>query len=370
MTYEGPLRLLISAGGTGGGVYPALAVADALGRRAEVLWVGAAGGIEERLVSRTGIPFQAIPAAGLHGVGLRALPANLLQLAQGTLAAREIIGQFDPDALFFTGGYVGGPVALAALGRPKVTFVPDIEPALSQRLIGRLATRICVTNESSRRFYRRQDKVRVTGYPTRFGDRRPTSEDARRALGLRPEVPVVLVLGGSLGARSINLATWQALPKLLPSCQLLHIVGSRDWDLLERETAGLQPDLRDRYLPVVYLEEEMAQALAAADLAVSRAGASALGEYPLFGLPAVLVPYPHGWRYQQTNAEYLAERGAALVLADEGLEAELSAKVLSLLGDRPRLQRMGAAAAKLATAGAEREIARIILAAAGKEAEA
>src|SRR4030042_5805984 len=124
------LRLLVSAGGTGGGVYPPLAILAALHARAEVLWVGGEGGVEASLVQREGIPFTAVPAAGIHGIGPRQLPGNLLRLARGVPAARRVIRRFRPDVLLFTGGYGGAAVGRAGGGRPRGSYVPDIEPRL------------------------------------------------------------------------------------------------------------------------------------------------------------------------------------------------------------------------------------------------
>ena len=135
------LRLLICAGGTGGGVYPALSVLQALDKDPlDMLWVGSEGGMEEDLVKRAGIRYTAIPAAGVHGVGLKALPGNLVRLARGVLASRRILREFNPQVLFFTGGYVAVPMALAGTGVPSLLFVPDIEPGLALKTLARFAT--------------------------------------------------------------------------------------------------------------------------------------------------------------------------------------------------------------------------------------
>ena len=346
-------------------MYPALAVVAELGEMADVLWLGGEGGIEERLVQREGLPYRSIPAAGLHGVGLRALPGNLVALLRGTLAARLELDEFKPDALFFTGGYVGGPVALAGLRRPKVAYVPDIEPALALRWIGRVSDRICVTVPESRAYYRNEGKVRVTGYPSRFAGQVPDKESGRRTLGLAPEPPVLLVLGGSKGARSINRALWSGLHELLPHAQVVHLTGERDWPEVDGVRSQLPGELAERYQAHAYLHERMGDALAAADLVVSRAGASVLGDYPLFGLPSVLVPYPHAWRYQRTNASHMAANGAAVVVEDEQLEAQLIPTVIELLRDETRRSKMAVAATGLARPGAARAIADEILAVRG-----
>ena len=345
------LRLLVSAGGTGGGVYPALAIVAALRARAEVLWVGGVGGMEASLVQRAGIAFTAVPAAGIHGVGPRQLPGNLLRLARGVPAARREITRFQPDVLLFTGGYVGVPVALASGRRPKVVYVPDLEPGLALKFVSRGAAAVCVTAEESRPFYPASQRVVVSGYPVRADLHSVGRAEARARLGLDPDGPVLLVSGGSRGARSINTAVWSCLGELLQSAQVVHVTGELDWPRVDAVRQRLEGTLGRRYHPHAYLHEEMGLALAAADLAVARAGASALGELPLFGLPAALVPYPHAWRYQRLNAQYLARSGAAVVLEDAALEAELLPTVRALLGDAGRLRGMSEAARRLSRPG-------------------
>ena len=313
--------------------------------------------MEADLVRRAGIPFEAIPAAGVHGVGVRALPGSLMRLARGIPAARRVIARFQPDVLFFTGGYVGVPVAVAGQRLPQAVFVPDIEPALALRLISRFADVITVTTEESQAYHPASKRVVVTGYPARPDLGAATQQDARRRLGLRADLPALLVFGGSRGARSINEALWACLPELLGAAQVIHITGALDWNRVPEVRSGLPVDLSERYHPYAYLHEEMGSALAAADLAVSRAGAATLGEYPRLGLPAILVPYPHAWRYQKVNAAYLEQRGVAIILEDKDLKENLAAAVLELLEDRERLEAMRRAARALDRPGAARRIA-------------
>jgi UDP-N-acetylglucosamine--N-acetylmuramyl-(pentapeptide) pyrophosphoryl-undecaprenol N-acetylglucosamine transferase len=319
--------------------------------------------MEAEIVRQAGLPFRAIRAGGLHGVGWR-LPLNALNLAFGLVEAVGIVRAFRPEVVLVTGGYLAVPVALAAwLNRvPVLVYLPDIEPGLALRFVGRLARRIAVTVEDSRAYFPRQrDRVVVTGYPVRPGLAAAARETARARLDLDPERPVVLVTGGSRGARSLNRAVLAALPGWLKDYQVLHLTGQADWPEVEQARDSLPPELRARYRAMPYLHE-MGLALAAADLAVSRAGASTLGEYPLFGLPAILVPYPFAWRYQRVNADYLARRGAALRLDDDALAAELDAAVRRLLADPERLQAMRAAARSAAQPGAA---SRIVAALAG-----
>ncbi|HEX8991252.1 MAG TPA: undecaprenyldiphospho-muramoylpentapeptide beta-N-acetylglucosaminyltransferase [Anaerolineales bacterium] len=359
------VRLLICAGGTGGGVYPALAVYQALGskaRRLETLWVGGEGGMEAELVKRAGIPFQSIPAAGLHGVGLRALPRNASRLARGAFAARRILLEFRPDVLFFTGGYIAGPLALASRTPPlpgghipTLLYVPDIEPGVALKSLAYFADRIAVSADESRKFFRRN--VVVTGYPVRPDLAAWTRASARAALGISDDLPVLLVFGGSKGARSINQAVLPHVSRLLRMAQVIHLTGQLDWDTVQKARDGLTEPEQARYHAFPYLHEEMGAALAAADLAVSRAGASSLGELPLHGVPALLVPYPYAWRYQKVNADYLAERGAAVILPDELLNQELLVVITDLLENPAKRRAMQAAMQSLARPSAAQAIA-------------
>lgn len=325
------------------------------------LWLGGEGGMETELVQRAGVPFAAIPAAGVHGVGLRRLPGNLVQVGRGLLAARRALASFRPEVILTTGGFVTFPVAVAARfisPRPRLLlYTPDIEPGLALKSVAWLADRVAVTALESTAYYpRRQDCV-VTGYPVRPELARWTRQSGRQALGLHPDEPALLVFGGSKGARSLNQALLAILPQALELAQVIHISGSLDWPAVDAARQALPAGLQKQYFAYPYLHEEMGAALAAADLAVARAGAASLGEYPFFGCPAVLVPYPHAWRYQKVNAGYLVKHGAALALQDEALSAELLPALRGLFAEPARLEAMRAAMRRLAAPDAANRIA-------------
>jgi len=337
------------------------------------MWVGGVGGMEADLVKRealAGVQYAAIPAAGVHGVGLRSLPGNLWQLGRGLLASFGLLRQFRPDVLLFTGGYVAVPVALAArlsrIGR-AVLYVPDIEPGLALKTLARFADHIALTTEDSSQYFAGRRSLSVTGYPLRPDLLEAASRlqaegkaAACQAFDLRPELPVLLVFGGSKGSRSINRAVMAALPDLLQEMQVLHISGKLDWAEVEQARLSLSPEQAGRYRLYPYLHEEMAAALACADLALTRAGASSLGEFPLFGLPAILAPYPYAWRYQRVNADYLARHGAAEVVEDSDLPDQIVPLVRSLMTDLPRRQKMAQAMRQLARPDAAQQIATLL----------
>jgi UDP-N-acetylglucosamine--N-acetylmuramyl-(pentapeptide) pyrophosphoryl-undecaprenol N-acetylglucosamine transferase len=381
------MRLLICAGGTGGGVYPALAVLKALQEgegsrwhskpekppspeeagKLDVLWIGGEGGIEVDLLTREKIDFSTIPAAGVHGVGLRVLPGNLWQIYKGFISARRIIKDYRPQVMFFTGGYLAVPVALAGRSfisknlRPRIlVYVPDIEPGLALRLVTRLSDQIALTVEESMNYFANRTNTNVTGYPVRSDLWKMSKSDARKQLNLSKELLTLLVFGGSKGARSINRALIPILPDLLAGIQVIHISGHLDWPEIERVKEKLSVELQARYRAFPYLYQEMGAALSAADLVVSRAGASVLGEFPLFELPAILIPYPHAWRYQEVNARYLEANGAAVVLQDGELELNLLSTIREVMNDQGRRERMSQSMLSLATPKAAESIADLL----------
>jgi UDP-N-acetylglucosamine--N-acetylmuramyl-(pentapeptide) pyrophosphoryl-undecaprenol N-acetylglucosamine transferase len=316
--------------------------------------------MEAELISRAQLPFTSIPAGQIHGVGLKAL-AGMWQLMRGFFAARKIIRSFRPDVLFFTGGYVAAPVALAGRKIPTVLYVPDIEPGCALKTLARFADRIAMTTDETRTYLPPQKKLTTTGYPIRPELKAWEPEKAIKAFALKPGMPVVLISGGSLGARSINQALLRILPKLLEHTQVIHISGNTTWKEVEQNQETLEPGLKENYRAFPYLHEEMGAALSIADLVVSRSGASSLGEYPIFGLPAILVPYPYAWRYQKVNADFLVRHGAAVLLEDSRLQNELLVAIMSLLENRKTLEQMSAAMSSLARPDAANQIASLIL---------
>jgi UDP-N-acetylglucosamine--N-acetylmuramyl-(pentapeptide) pyrophosphoryl-undecaprenol N-acetylglucosamine transferase len=337
-------------------VVPALAVADALrAEGAEVSFIGA-DRAEAQLVPAAGFALERISAQGLSRSNpLRALRA--LALAVGAFwRARSLLGRIAPDAVMGGGGYVAGPVGLAALTLriPLVLTEADSHLGLTNRLLAPFARRVCLAFPIAAR---EGSRYLVTGRPTAPPVRE--REPARAAFELEPDELCVLVFGGSLGARSINLAAVEALAP--GPFRVLHICGRRDHDLLAARELPAGYDLRD------YLEHaQFDEALAAADLVVARAGGSVF-EIAAHGRPAILVPYPHASAdHQGANAAWMADAGAAVVIADADLSAaRLADEVSALLGDRGRLDAMAAAARGLARPQAAGEVARELLEAAG-----
>ena len=335
----------------------------------ELVFVGAAGGMERGLARESGLDFAAyheLQAGPIHGVNPFRMLLSLVKLGIGSLQAMFKLASIKPAVVLLTGGWANLPVAVGArlLRIPIVIYLPDIEPGLTIKALRHFATRVALTVADSAQFFPGQETV-VTGYPLRQ-DRLDARRD--RALAhfqLDPARKTLLVFGGSQGARSINIALAGILPELLDQgLQILHITGQLDWGRHLDQLGDLKT--RAGYQAFPYLHEDMGLAFAAADLAVCRAGASCLAELPLFGLPAILTPYPHAWRYQRVNADYLSDRGAALRLNDDQLPTKLLDAVTSLIGDERRLAAMSAKSKALANPDGAGNLARLLLAIGGE----
>ena len=294
---------------------------------------------------------------------------SVVKLIVGTLQALFIVLKYRPKALLLTGGWVGWPVAFAAwlLRVPSLIYLPDIEPGLAIKALRPFVTRVATTTPESAPYFRAGQMV-VTGYPVRASLLKATREAGIAHFQLNPAKPTLLVSGGSRGARSINNAVVEIVPELLAQgIQIVHVTGTLDYEAIMARRAEVcrEVDGCDDYHVYPYLHEDMALALASADLALWRSGASALGELPLFGLPGVLVPYPYAWRYQKVNADYLVERGAAVLLRDELMADELLPTLHDLFADPERLARLRANATALAVPDAAGNVVRELLSLAG-----
>jgi len=331
-------------------------------------FVGSADGLDADLIEGAGIQFDSfdrVHAGPLHGVSVVRMVTSLAKLALGLLQSLGLMLSKRPQVIFLTGGWVGLPIAVAGmlLRIPIVIFVPDIEPGLTLKVLGRFAKVITATTPDTHQFYAAKKQIEATGYPLRQEFMQATRKDGLQSFNLDPEKLTILVFGGSRGARSINTALLgqvESLLNTLPNIQILHIIGTLDWEPFQAEYAKLPPHIQSRYHIHDYVHD-MGQAMAAADLVVSRAGASTLGEFPYFHLPSILIPYPYAWRYQRVNAEWLAERGAARVVDDETLTNTLSQHITELVQQADTRNAMQTAAQTLATANGAQNIAQVIL---------
>ncbi len=336
---------------------PALAVADALrAEGAEVTFIGGERA-EAELVPAAGYPLHTIAVEGLSRTSPLHAARALLRSAKAVLRSRKLLGELAPDAVMGGGGYVAGPVGVAAITRriPLVLTEADSHLGLTNRLLAPLARRVCLSFALDGR---NGSRYRVTGRPIP-----PFQVDRRRArerFGIAEQELCVLVFGGSLGARTINHAALGAFSS--GAFHVLHVSGRRDYPELSEHALPAGYDLR------AYLElEEFTEALAASDLVVARAGGSVF-EIAAHGLPAILVPYPHASAdHQSANARWMSQAGAAIVIEDGQLsDARLAREVAQLLANPTRLMAMAGASRSLARPDAARDVAVELLEAASR----
>jgi len=333
--------------------------------------------MEATLVQRAGLPYRGIDTGQLRGMNPARFVMNLGKVFRGLRQSLEILDDFQPEVCFVTGGYVCAPVIAACRlrGIPILIYLPDMKPGWAIQGMSKLAQRVAISFPAVASYFGGeypQGKAVVTGYPVRAEmtdlaynsvDRQEARTQLAQALD-RPiqqdDKPLVLIFGGSQGARSINHAIWKRLRELLPEAHLLHVVGTRDWPLYEKMLPSLIdiPHFDERYHPVAYLYDEMIWALLAADVAVARAGASTLGEFPIARLPSLLVPLPFAGVNQVQNAEALAVQGAAQILADDTLDETLGDELRNLLADSGKRAQMEMALDKLAQPDAALKIAQ------------
>jgi UDP-N-acetylglucosamine--N-acetylmuramyl-(pentapeptide) pyrophosphoryl-undecaprenol N-acetylglucosamine transferase len=359
--------VVLAGGGTGGHVYPSLSVARALetamrerGETLDMLYIGVRGRVDEQIVPREGIAFRAVSAGQLRVSSPLTFAGNMLKLALGVAQSVRELMRFKADVVFATGGYASVPVGMAArvLRKPLVVYLPDVTPGWAVRLLSRLATRMTTTSERALDYLPKQ-KTTVVGYPVRGDFWSLDRNAARDRMELPRDAKVVLVTGASLGARAINEAVVTALPEVLSRAHVIHLTGANDAAWANEQRDALDAGLRERYLVRGYTDD-MPAALIAADLVVSRSGASTLGELPAAGTAAILVPGEYeGWS-QAPNAEFLQAQGAAVMLRNAELE-RLGPTIVELLDDDARRERMSAAMRALARPNAARDLAQTLI---------
>ena len=353
------MKFALAGGGTGGHAYPAIAIAERLRERAdtELVYYGTERGPERALAEEHDIDYRVVPASQVRGRSPVRLSRGLWNLWRGSRVAGQLLAADRPDAVFATGGYAAAPVGRAARKQriPLIVFLPDVRPGWAVRLLQRYATTVACSVEGSRAFLPAEKTV-VTGYPVRRQFLEADREEGVARFRLLPGVQTVLIAGGSLGAHQINLIVRDALPRLLKRMQVIHVSGRDEYDWLERERARLPEWQRERYHLHAYTEE-MAYAMAASDLAVTRAGASTLGELPAMSLPAIVIP--GGFSDQHDNANYLAGRGAAIALAGSEID-RLEDEVVALLDDDERRREMAEAMRALGQPDAAARIASLL----------
>lgn len=368
------MQVLISGGGTGGHIYPALAVATLLRDKyqAEILYLGSNDGLETELVPAAGFRMATVRAGKLQRYLSWQTVKGVARIPVGMAQAVSIVRHFRPDVTFTSGGYVAVPAGLASRlnGVPFMMHQQDVPPNLSNRLIAPMATRISVAFADSIPYFS-ASKTMHLGNPLRqaiLDIRQVASEKARAQLGFAPDVPLLLVTGGSQGARYLNQVVARSLPELLPFCQVLQISGTKlfaETEALAAQTlSGVETALQARYRLVPYMSDDMPAALQAASLVVCRAGAATLSELAALEKPSILVPLPPaiGSSPQEINADTFARHQAAAVIRNNDLTpALLVERVRSTVTEPASLSQMAAALRDIARPDATSNIADAVV---------
>jgi len=352
------MRAILAGGGTGGHVIPALAIANELKKSygAEVLFIGTARGIENRLVPAAGYPLQLVRVGALKNVSLMTRAKTALDLPRAVWDASRMLNEFAPDVVIGVGGYASGPAMLAAVVKhiPTLAFEPNVVPGFANRVVARFVSGAAVHFEETAKYFRHAE---VTGVPVR--------QAFFEIPAKRGGIPTLLVFGGSQGAHAINEAMIRCLPEVrrqAPGMHIIHQTGERDYNdaLAAYKSLGESAE-------VFKFIEDMPAAFARVDLVVCRSGASTVAEITAAGKPAIFVPFPRAADdHQRVNAEALAREGAAVVVEESKLEGVwLAETIASLLNDPRRLEAMSAAARELAHPNAARDIAAMAAKVAG-----
>ena len=348
------MRVILAGGGTGGHVIPALAIAHQLKKQysAELLFIGTARGIENRLVPAAGFELRLVKVGALNRVSLATRWRTLVDLPRSIWEAGRMLQDFDADVVIGVGGYASGPAMAAAIrrGTPTLAFEPNVVPGLANRVFARWVSAAAVHFAETCRYF---PNCRVTGVPVRAA----FFQISRRPPG---PAPTLLVFGGSQGARAINEAMIESLPGLrerTPSLRIVHQTGERDFERVR--AAYVETGISGEVHKFI---DDMPAVFARADLLVCRSGASTVAEITAAGKPAIFVPFPHAADdHQNVNARALERAGAAVVVEESKLEAAyLVDTIAALISDPGRLQEMSSAARSLAHPRAVEEIAEMV----------
>jgi len=361
-----PLSVLFAAGGTGGHLYPAIAIADEIKRRypdALITFVGTRGKIEERIVPQCGYNFSRI---WISGLARRLAPETLLfplKLVVSLVQSLVLISRLRPRVIVGTGGYVCGPPLYVASMLRKPTLIQEQNnfPGITTRLLSPKVTEVHISFEGSRRYLKRQNNVHLSGTPTRAAIGSVSRRDGAAFFDLRPEKKTVLVVGGSQGAAAINSGMAHIIPSITAAgVQVLWQTGEADFERIEH---GLGSPAGVRLFTFI---EKMEYAYAASDLVVCRSGATTIAELMRSGLPSVLIPYPLAAADHQThNAKAMVEKGASVMCREQDIEHHLLEIITSLLNNPVSLEQLAATARRLGSVRATETVTDAILRLAG-----
>lgn len=356
-------RFLFSGGGTGGHLYPAVAVAEELLKQlpeAELLFVGTSDRIESRVIPAMGYNYKSIPVAGFarnKGIKNILFPFKLLA---GMIKSLFIAAKFKPLVAVGAGAYVTGPIlwASSVMGAKIVLLEQNSYPGVTNKILEKRASVIHAAFEDARKYFRFQDKIKITGNPVRSSLKLISKDEAVEKLGLDKSKKTVLIVGGSLGAGSINETIAENIDKLDGDIQVIWQTGSYYFEKYK--------SLNSNSVKVMAFIDDMAAVYSAADVLIARAGATTIAEVSLLGLPVIFVPSPNvAENHQFKNAESLVKENAALLVEDKNIKSELIPALTGLINDDNKLDELRENIKKFARPDAARDIVKDMLGRAG-----
>jgi UDP-N-acetylglucosamine--N-acetylmuramyl-(pentapeptide) pyrophosphoryl-undecaprenol N-acetylglucosamine transferase len=351
------MRVVLTGGGTGGHIYPAVAIGRQLQREnpgTELLYIGSASGLESRIVPKLGIPFETIEISGFKRKLSLDNVRTVIRFLRAVRRSKALLRGFRPDVVVGTGGYVSGPVVYAAarLGIPTLIHEQNVEPGMANAFLSRYADAIAVSFPESKARFRRGRRILHTGNPCATNVLHADKKKGYASLGIPDGSRVVLVVGGSRGARALNEAVpgIAAAVSRLDGVWLVAVTGDVHYEQMKARLDRLPEDQTRRLRVVPYLDN-MPEVLAASSLIISRAGASMIAEITALGVPSILVPSPNvTHNHQEANARSLADAGAAVMMLERELTGpKLAGTVARIMGDEPARRAMSEAAKALAT---------------------
>lgn len=360
------MKYLISGGGTGGHIYPALAILNEIklnDKDADILYVGTKEGLEAKLIPKEGIAFKTIRVKGIPRKINKNSFIALRELFHGLRESNRIIKDFKPDIVIGTGGYVCGPVVYRAYRNKIPTLIHEQNafPGITNKILSKFVDKVAVTFDESIKYFKHPDRVIKTGNPIRSEILNIDKDQAYKNLDLNPDKTVILCFGGSGGQKSLNIAIKDMLKSLETiDFQLIHITGERFYYEFMEEIKALNLNPKDiRILPYLY---EMAQALNVADIIVTSSGAITLAEISSIGIPSILIPKAYtAENHQEYNARSFEEKDAAVVILEKDLDGKkLKKEILDLLKDKEKLKKMSKMSKKLGKTDAAHQIYGII----------
>jgi UDP-N-acetylglucosamine--N-acetylmuramyl-(pentapeptide) pyrophosphoryl-undecaprenol N-acetylglucosamine transferase len=355
-------RIVFAAGGTGGHIYPAIAVADELKRindKIEIVFIGAKGRIEEKIVPKNGYKLQTLEVAGFkRSLSLKNI-STAIKIVKALNEAKKILKDFNPEIVFGTGGFVSGPVLKAAsrLGIPAVIEEGNFYPGVTVKLLSAKADKVILNFEGTRKYLKRQDNIEIMSYPVRQNLKKISKSEAAKYFGLDENKKILFVFGGSQGANSINNALLKCYQSLTTTgTQIIWQTGEGDFEKVAKEISA------NKNVKVFKYIDNIDYAYSACDLVLCRGGVSTIMELASFGSAVIFVPYPlASENHQEKNAKALVEKNAAGMILDIELNEKLEHSVLNMIQDDKKLESMSKNIKQFADPNAASKIAQMLL---------